>query len=91
MMLASEIIRPLVCLLPNVAIMTVFGRAYRRALTLRRPDVPASRVLARRSLANALDFGNYVPAAATDVQRMRDCLLLRAVVGFPVFAVEVFW
>lgn len=89
-MLLSEIIRPLVGLIPAALIMRSFSRAYHAALPHRRPDVPLGRVVVRRNLGSAIDFENYTPAAVDYVQRMRDCLLLMVLVGFPAFAISVF-
>lgn len=89
-MLLSQIVLPLVGLIPGALIMRSYSRAFHAAQPYRRPDVPLGRVAARRSVSAAIDFANYTPQGVDHVQRMRDCLLLMALVGFPAFAISVF-
>lgn len=89
-MLLSQVVLPLVGLVPGALIMRSYARAFRAAQAYRRPDVELARVAVRRNLSGAIDFANYLPQGADHVQRMRDCLLLMAVVGFPAFAIGVF-
>ncbi len=86
----SHVVLPLVGLIPSALIMRAYARAFHAAQPYRRSDVPLGRVAARRSLSAAVDFANYTPEGADSVQRMRDCLLLMVLVGFPAFAIGVF-
>lgn len=90
-MLPATIVRPLLGAIPSVLIMRAFGRAQREALARTLPGVSPDQVIRRRTLSGLVDFANYAPTAAPFVQRMRDCLLLMVVIGFPVFAVALFW